>query len=77
MAEDWITATLYPNGTMKNKLGIRDAAKLADVEFQIAAERELLLLKQKVSQIEDLKKVHQIMFSPLYEWAGNRLSIIK
>ncbi|NHL93758.1 hypothetical protein [Lactobacillus helveticus] len=48
---------------MKNKLGIRDAAKLADVEFQIAAERELLLLKQKVkvSQIEDLKKVHQII----------------
>lgn len=73
MAEDWISVTLYPNGTMKNKLGIRDAAKLADLEFQISAERELLLLKEKVKvgQIEDLKKIHKIMFSPLYEWAGH------
>lgn len=69
MAEDWISVTLYPNGTMKNKLGIRDAAELADLEFQISAERELLLLKEKVKvgQIEDLKKIHKIMFSPLYE----------
>ena len=73
MAEDWISVTLYPNGTMKNKLGIRDAAELADLEFQISAERELLLLKEKVKvgQIEDLKKIHKIMFSPLYEWAGH------
>ena len=36
MAEDWISVTLYPNGTMKNKLGIRDAAELADLEFQLS-----------------------------------------
>lgn len=73
MAEDWISETLYPNGTMKNKLWIRDAAELSDLEFQITAERELLLLKQKikVGQIEDLKKIHKIMFSPLYDWAGH------
>lgn len=73
MVEDWIRATLYPNGTMKNKFGIRNAAKLVDLEFRITAERELLLLKQKVKvgQIEDLKKIHKIMFAPLYEWAGH------
>lgn len=72
MENDWIAATLYPNGTLKNKLGIQDSAELAEKEFQITARVELMLLQSqiKVKTVADLVKIHKLMFDSLYDWAG-------
>lgn len=42
----WIQETLYDNGTLINKFGIRDAQELAQKEFEITAQRELYLLRK-------------------------------
>ncbi|MCH3904310.1 MAG: Fic family protein [Lactobacillus sp.] len=72
MAKDWIAETLYSNGVLKNKLGIKDKKQLAATEYLISAERALLLLQMhlRVEKINDLHKIHYFMFSPLYDWAG-------
>lgn len=69
---DWISETLYDNGTLINKLGIKDKAQLAQKEFEITAQREIFLLDQrlKINSINDLNKIHEFLFSPLYDWAG-------
>lgn len=63
---------LYPNGTLKNKLNITDAAELAQKEYLGSAVRALAFLREnkKITSVEDLKKIHQIMFGWLYNWAG-------
>lgn len=63
---------LYPNGTLKNKLNITDAAELAQKEYLGSAVRALAFLREnkKITSVEDLKKIHQIMFGWLYDWAG-------
>lgn len=63
---------LYPNGTLKNKLNITDAAELAQKEYLGSAVRALAFLREnkKIASVEDLKKIHQIMFGWLYDWAG-------
>lgn len=69
---DWIQETLYPNGTLINKLGIKDEAELTKKEFLITAERELFILQQKpkIEGISFLKKINYFLFNPLYDWAG-------
>ncbi|WP_260211002.1 Fic/DOC family protein [Lactobacillus amylovorus] len=69
---DWIQETLYANGTLINKLGIRDAQDLAKNEFEITAQRELFLLNQgiKIKDISAFAKINAFLFSPLYDWAG-------
>lgn len=69
---DWIQETLYANGTLINKLGIRDAQDLAKKEFKITAQRELFLLNQgiKIKDISAFAKINAFLFSPLYDWAG-------
>ncbi|XGK33765.1 hypothetical protein ACERHZ_04725 [Lactobacillus acidophilus] len=69
---DWIQDTLYDNGTLINKLGIRDAQELAKKEFEITAQRELVLLKRgvKVKDISAFAKINEFLFTPLYDWAG-------
>lgn len=63
---------LYPNGTLKNKLNIKDAAELAQKEYLGSAVRALAFLRKnkKITSVEDLKKIHKIMFGWLYDWAG-------
>lgn len=63
---------LYPNGTLRNKLNITDAAELAQKEYLGSAVRALAFLREnkKIASVEDLKKIHQIMFGWLYDWAG-------
>ena len=63
---------LYPNGTLKNKLNITDASELAQKEYLGSAVRALAFLREnkKITSVEDLKKIHQIMFGWLYDWAG-------
>ena len=69
---DWIQETLYANGTLINKLGIRDAQDLAKKEFEITAQRELFLLNQgiKIKDISAFAKINAFLFSRLYDWAG-------
>lgn len=69
---NWIQETLYDNGTLINKLGIRDAQVLAQKEFEITAQRELFLLKQriKITDISAFVKINEFLFAPLYDWAG-------
>lgn len=63
---------LYPNGTLKNKFNIKDAAELAQKEYLGSAVRALAFLRKnkKITSVEDLKKIHKIMFGWLYDWAG-------
>ena len=63
---------LYPNGTLKNKLNITDAAELAQKEYLGSGIRAVTFLRKnkKITSVEDLKKIHKIMFGWLYDWAG-------
>lgn len=72
MADTWISKTLYKNGVLKNKLGIRDGAELARLEYRISGRVALRLLQRhlKVNTIDDLCKIHKLMFASLYPWAG-------
>lgn len=69
---DWISETLYENGTLKNKLHIHDAKKLSTIEYLQTTTKSIILLNQspKISTINDLIKIHKFMFSDLYDWAG-------
>lgn len=65
----------YPNGTLKNKLGITDATDLARREFQIVNENAIALLRHanelpKIREIDQLNRVHRFLFDEVYEWAG-------
>lgn len=63
---------LYPNGTLKNKLGITDFEKLEKKEYLGSAVRALAFLrnKKRITSVDDLKAIHKIMFGWLYDWAG-------
>lgn len=69
---DWISETLYSNGTLKNKLHIQDAKQLSATEYLQTTVKSIILLDQKpkITSISDLAKIHQFMFSNLYDWAG-------
>lgn len=69
---DWIQETLYDNGTLINKFGIRDAQELAQKEFEITAQRELYLLNQNIviKDVSAFAKINKFLFMPLYDWAG-------
>ena len=69
---DWIKDTLYPNGALKNKYHIRDQQKLEQVEYLKATRRAAIFLhsKPQIKNIQDIKKIHKIMFGRLYDWAG-------
>ncbi len=60
---------LYPNGTLKNKLNITDPTELAQREYRGSAVRALAFLRKnkKITSVEDLKKIHKIMFGWLYK----------
>lgn len=49
---------LYPNGTLKNKLNITDAAELAQKEYLGSGIRAVAFLRKnkKITSVEDLKK---------------------
>ena len=69
---DWISETLYSNGTLKNKLHIHNAQKLSNIEYLRTTIKSIILLDQKpkTTSIKDLGKIHKFMFSDLYDWAG-------
>ena len=69
---DWIKDTLYPDGVLKNKYHIRDQQRLEQVEYLEATRRAAIFLhsKPQIKKIQDIKKIHKIMFGRLYDWAG-------
>ena len=67
---NWIEKTLYSNGTLKNKLHIHDADKLAQIEYRESAKNIVYLLARqpKIKNLADLQKIHSFMFGELYDW---------
>jgi cell filamentation protein len=76
MSTNWLTQTLYSNGVLKNKKGIRNEKRLMALEYRISAKVALALLEKqvKVKNISDLHKIHKLMFQSLYDWAGQERS---
>lgn len=66
--------TLYPDGTLKNKLGIHDSQKLKRIEYMTVATRSITVIKNspQIQSIDDLYKIHRFLFMNLYDWAGKR-----
>ena len=62
----------YKNGTLINKLGIRDPKKLAKLEYQLSAQigNQMLKYPIKIKNLKQLKLIHKYLFSSLYSWAG-------
>lgn len=69
---DWISNTLQPNGVLKNKLGINNEEELQHTEYMLSSIAAFKLAKKhpKIKSIDDLKKIHKLMFDKLYDWAG-------
>lgn len=66
----------YPDGTMRNKLNIKDHDKLHDTEYKIVNRNAIALLtnNQKpnihINSVKDLQKIHKYLFMDIYDWAG-------
>ena len=61
-----------------NKLGIRDEEKLSEIEAQITFARAVMLEDQPINgsfDFDHYKKIHEYLFSDLYEWAGKARTI--
>lgn len=64
------------DGVFKNRFGISDANKLAEVEYQITAtkagELGLNFVQSPLSRFDlsGLQTIHEYLFSEIYEWAG-------
>lgn len=67
-----LAQSMYSNHVLKNKLGIHDAKKLAQIEFLGSAKRMNAILKshQPICDISQLCSVHLFLFGFLYSWAG-------
>ena len=72
---DW-EATFIPGTTvLANKLGITNAAELAEVEYQLAGERQREIdtaavhIERTYNQ-QHLLAIHHHLFQDLYDWAG-------
>lgn len=65
---------LYPNGVLKNRFGIRDAAKLDRLEGRVTRQRlaEIREFGRPSGDFDaaHLKALHRHVFQDIYEWAG-------
>lgn len=65
----------YSNGTLRNKLGIRQQSELMKVEYQTVSKKITWLFShykkiQPIKSIGDLAKIHKFLYVDLYDWAG-------
>ncbi|MCH4163319.1 MAG: Fic family protein [Lentilactobacillus diolivorans] len=67
---DWIRQTLQTNGTLKNKFNIKDSEALQELEFRLTQYKYRSIPTSKITDINDLKRIHRWLFSDLYDWAG-------
>jgi cell filamentation protein len=67
---------LYPNGTLKNNLGISDPDKLRAAEYRITETRMRMLEERPLKpgangyDLEYLQRVHHYIARDVYPWAG-------
>lgn len=65
----------YPGtNIIRNKLGIRNAKKLKEVDKKIVEEKLQLLRKEPLPEkwdIAHIKKIHRFLFEELYDFAGD------
>lgn len=63
---------LYSNGTLKNRLHVIDADRLAEIEFATSARQATMLLELKpsINSVRDLQRIHRVLFGQIYTWAG-------
>jgi cell filamentation protein len=64
---------VFPNGTLRNKLGITDQDILNRVESDLVGIREGLFVRSPPSPpftFETLKTIHAALFQDVYDWAG-------
>lgn len=68
----------YPNGVLKNKLGIKDSKLLHIAEREITS---LWLLRLKAEPVKGcldfthMKRIHRRIFSDIYTWAGKSRTV--
>jgi cell filamentation protein len=63
----------YPNGVLRNKLGIADGALLAQAEASYTLTRIGELANQPVAgniDLAHLQAIHHFIFQDIYDWAG-------
>lgn len=62
---------------LKNKLGIDSQGVLEQFESDIVPARIIALRKNgfELNSVYDIKKIHEFLFSPIFEWAGEFRSI--
>ena len=56
-----------------NKLKIKDAKKLSEIEAQVTFVKTVMLEEKPIKgdfSFEHFKKIHEFLFCDLYEWAG-------
>lgn len=72
-------AYLQPNGVLKNKLGVTDAAELAQVERRRVAARAVQLETRAAGPfahtVAGYKELHRHLFQDVYEWAGKTRTV--
>lgn len=64
---------VLPNGTLRNKRGILDAAELLDLEARTVPARQALLMREGHDGPFDIAfymHIHKRLFGGIYEWAG-------
>ncbi|WP_125764581.1 Fic/DOC family protein [Companilactobacillus hulinensis] len=67
---NWIEETLQSNGTLKNKLGIKNSKRLMQAENEIVQIKYLSIDKFSAKNIDNLRQTNYYLFSDLYDWAG-------
>lgn len=64
----------YPNSrVLKNKMDIRDAEGLREMERRFVKSREIELLESPIDgkfDFKHLRRIHGYLFQDVYEWAG-------
>lgn len=56
---------------LKNRLGIRDAVELDEIERQLVSQRIREDIPQGDFDLTHLKAIHRHLFQDVYEWAGD------
>lgn len=76
--DTWDAYFIPGTQTLKNKLNIRDAAKLRTAEYEITQSALEQIEKNPVPgnyDLDHLKAIHKQIFQDVYEWAGQIRSV--
>ncbi|WFC03062.1 Fic/DOC family protein [Lactiplantibacillus pentosus] len=72
---------LQPNGTLRNLLGITNAATLQKIEYKISTQQQQALIQNQYRlpngyqltgrKIEEMKLINAYLLDKIYDWAGH------